>query len=86
MNTLGFSIDFMLLIISFISSFKMNKINYFPFLTTPFLLIFLSNSFIAFVSKLLTYPGNLPLAKGIATFISVFLPELSKQEPKDLTD
>ena len=36
------------LIISFMSSFKINKVNSFPALTAPFPLTFLSNSFIAF--------------------------------------
>ena len=58
--------DFMILIISFISSFKINKAKLFPALTTSFLLIFLSNLFIAFEAKLLTNPGKLYLAKGIA--------------------
>ena len=53
-------------------SFKINKINPFPALTTPFPLIFCSNLFIAFKTKLLTNPGKLSLAKGIATFASAF--------------
>ena len=46
----------------------MNKVNPFPVLTAPFPLIFLSNLFIAFEAKLLTNPGKLSLAKGIARF------------------
>ena len=40
----------------------MSKVNPFPALTSPFPLIFLSNLFIAFEVKLLTYPGKLSLA------------------------
>ena len=52
----------------------MNKMNLFPALTAPFPLMFLSSLFIAFE------------AKGIATFISTFLPKLSNQRPKDPLD
>ena len=72
-NILESSNDFMVLIISFISSFKTNKVNPLPALTAPFPLIFLSNLFIGFEVKFLTNPGNLSLSKGIATFLSVFL-------------
>ena len=54
----------MILIILFISSFKINKVN--PALAAPFPLIFLSNLFIAFEVKLLTNPGELSLDKGTA--------------------
>ena len=73
-NTPESSNDFMILIISFISSFKINKVNPFPALTAPFPLIFLSNLFIAFEVKLLTNPGKLFPAKGITAFASAFLP------------
>ena len=66
--------DFMILIISFISSFKINKVNPFPALTVHFPLIFLPNLFIAFEVKLFPNSGKLSLAKRIATFISVILP------------
>ena len=46
-NTLASSNDFMIFVISFISSFEMNKVNPCPALASPFLLIFLSNLFIA---------------------------------------
>ena len=61
----------------------MNKVNLFPALTAPFPLIFISNLFIAFEVKLLTNPGKLSLAKGIAMFVSAYFPELPNQEPKD---
>ena len=76
----------MILIISFISSFKINKINPFLDLTAPFPLIFLPNLFIAFEAKLLTNPDKLSLVKDIATFVSAFLPKLPTQEPKDPPD
>ena len=44
----------MILIISFISSFEVNKVNPFPTLTASFPLIFLLNLFTAFEVKLLT--------------------------------
>ena len=49
----------MILKISFIISFEINKVNSFPALTTPFPFIFLSNLFIAFEAKLITNPGKL---------------------------
>ena len=71
--------------IIFISSFEINKVNLFP-LTAPFPLIFLSNLFIAFESKLLTNAGKLSLAKGLAMFVCVFFLKLLMQEPKDSPD
>ena len=71
-NTPESSNDFVIFIISFISSFEINKVNPFPALTAPFPLIFLSNLFIALEVVLLTNPGKLFLAKGIATFVSAF--------------
>ena len=79
----------MILIISLISSVEINTVNSFAGLTAPFPLTFLSNLYIGFEAKWLTNPGNLSLAKGIATFISallVFLPKLTNQEPKDPPD
>ena len=66
------SYGFIILIISFISSFETNKANPFPALTAPLQLFFWSNLFIAFDVKLLTNPGKLSLARGIATFASAF--------------
>ena len=85
-NTPEASNDFMILIISFISSFEINKVNPFPAFTAFFPLIFLSNLFIAFDVKLLTNPGKLSLAKGIAMFVSAVFPKLPNQEPKDPPD
>ena len=70
----------MILIISFISSLEINKINLFPSLTAPFPLIFRSNLFIALTIKLLSYPSKLSFAIGIAIFVSAFLPKLPNQE------
>ena len=64
--------DFMILIISFKTSFEKNKINLFPALTAPFPLVFLSNLFISFEAKLVTSPGKFSLVKEIATFVSAF--------------
>ena len=47
-NTPKYSNYFMILIISFISSFKINKLNLFSALTARFPLISLSNLFVAF--------------------------------------
>ena len=67
----------MILIISFISSFEINKVNPFSALTALSPLNFLSNLFIAFEGKLLNNPGKLSLAKGLAIFVSVLFPKLS---------
>ena len=64
--TLECSNNYVIFIISFISSFKINKVNPFPALTGPCPVIFLSNLFIAFEAKLFTNLGQLSLAKGIA--------------------
>ena len=77
-NTPESSNDLVILIISFISSFKIKKVNSIPVSTVPFRFIFLSNLSIAFEVKLLTCPGKLALIKGIATFVSAFLPKLEK--------
>ena len=71
--------DFMILIMSFIFSFKVNKVNPFPALRGPFPLIFLLILFTPFESKFLTNPGKLSLTKGIAIFVSVFFPKLANQ-------
>ena len=85
-NTPRSSNDFMILIISFISSFEINKVNPFPAFTAPFPLIFLSILFIAFEVKLLTNPGKFSLVKEIAMFVSALFPKLRNQEPKDQYD
>ena len=85
-NTPESSNDFIILIIPFISSFEINKVNPFPALKTPFPLIFLSNLFIAFEVKLLTNPGKLSQTKGITIFVSSSFPKLANQEPKDPPD
>ena len=70
-NTPEYSIDFVTLIISFISSFERNKVNLFPALTAAFPLISISNFFIVLEAKCAN-PGKMSLAKGIAMFVSVF--------------
>ena len=65
----------MMLIIPLTSSLEINKVNLFPAWTSHLPLISISNLFIAFIAfeaKLLTNPDKLSLAKGIATFASVF--------------
>ena len=79
-NTPKSSNNFIISIISFIASFKINKVNPFPALTAPFPLNFLSNIFIAFEVKLLTNPDKLSLAKGVALLVRVFSPKLPNQE------
>ena len=54
---------FIVLTLLSISSFELNKVNYFPILTVPFSLIFLSKLFISFEVKLFTNPGTLSLTK-----------------------
>ena len=56
-NTPESSNDFIILILSFVSSFEMYKVNLFPTLAASFPYIFLSNLFIAFEVKLLTNTG-----------------------------
>ena len=86
-NMLESSSDFMILMISFISSFEINKVNPLPALTAPFPLIFLSNLFIAFEVKMLTHPGKLSQAKGIAIFVFVFfLNYLTKNQKTHLIE
>ena len=62
----------MTLIKTFISLFEINKVNLFLALAALFPFIFLSNLFIALEVKLLTNPGKLSLAKGIATSVITF--------------
>ena len=85
-NTPESSNDFIILIILFIYSFEINEVNYFPVLTAPFPLIFLSNLFIVLEVKLLANPDKLSLVKGIAMFVSAFFPKLPHQKPKDPPD
>ena len=79
------SIHFTILIISFISSFEMNKINSFSALTTPFRYIFLSNlsntDEVALVSNL----GKISLAQGTRSY-NVFLPKLPNVLPENPSD
>ena len=72
MNKFESSNDLMILLISFISSFEINKVNPFPALTGPFPLIFLSNVFIEFEGELLTNLGKLSLVKGKARSVTTF--------------
>ena len=74
--------DVIILILSFIFSFKTNKVNPFPAQTAPFSLIFLSNLFIAFEVKLVTNPGKLFLTKEIAICLLVlsFLNYVTKNQ------
>ena len=81
-NTPESSDDFIILIISFISPFKINKVNPFPALTAPFPHIFLSNLFIAFEVKLLTNPSKLSLDKRTAIFVYAFFSKLPNHESK----
>ena len=81
-NTPKSSNDFMILKISFISSFERDKLNPFPALIAPFPHILLPNLFIAFEVKLHTNPGKLSLPKGIARFFNAFFPKLANKEPK----
>ena len=71
----------MILIILFISSFEINKVDPLSALTAPFPLIF-----IVFQVKLLNNQDKLSLAKGIAMFVSTFFPKLPNQEPKKPPD
>ena len=64
--------DFMILMISFISSFEIIKLNPFLGLVAPFPLIFLSILLMAFEAKLLTYADKLSLAKGVTRSLVLF--------------
>ena len=68
---------FIIFIVSFISSFEINKVNPFSVMTAYFPLILLSNLFFVLEVKLLTNPGKLSLAKKIATLTSAFFPKIS---------
>ena len=85
-NRPEFSSDFTIQIISFISSFQMNKLNLFPVLMAPLRLIFLSNlsniDEVALVANL----GKAPLARRIGRFISASLPNLPITLPRNLSD
>ena len=83
-NTFESSNRLTILIILFISSFKINTVNLFPALTVLVPLIFLSNLFIALEIKFVTNRGKLSIAKGIAIFASAFFPKLASRESKDL--
>ena len=77
----------MILIISFICSFEINKVNPFPALKAPFPLIFLLNLFIYFEFQFFTNSVKSSLGKGIATFASAFFfSKLPNQELKDPPD
>ena len=52
----------------------MNKVNLFPALIALFPLTFLSNFFISLETKLITNPGKLSLANGVAAFFNALLP------------
>ena len=78
--------DFMVLIISFISSLEINKVIPFLYLRTIFPLISISNLFIAFEIKLLNNSDKLSVANGIASFSSVIFSKLANQEPEDPPD
>ena len=72
----------------FISSFEINKVNPFAAFTAAFKipLVFLSNIFIAFEVILLTNPGKLFLAEGIARSVITFLcklPNTLQSNPPD---
>ena len=73
----------MILIMSFMFSFEINKVNTFHALTVLLPLVFLSNFFIAFKTKLLTNLSKLSLAEEIAIVVSAFLPKLANQKPND---
>ena len=62
----------MILIISFIPSFKINKVNLSPSFTALFRLTVLSNLFVTFEVKFLTNSGKQSLAKGVVTFVIAF--------------
>ena len=72
-NTFESSNDFVILIILFISSFEINRINLFPAQTAPFPLLFFSSFFIAFKAELFNNPSKISVAKGIQTFVSLLV-------------
>ena len=66
----------MILIISYMSSFEINKVNPFPAQIATFPLIFLSNLYYALKVELLANSGKLSIIKGIVIFVSAFFPKL----------
>ena len=78
--------DFMILIISFISSLEINKVIPFLYLGTLFPLISISNLFNGFEIKLLNNSDKLSVANRIATFGSAIFSKLAYQEPEDPPD
>ena len=84
-NTFKSSSDFMILI-TFKYSFEINQVSPFPALAAFFPLIFISDLFIAFEARLLTNPGKLSLAKGIAKSVITFLPKLPNILRRNLPD
>ena len=77
----------MILIMSLISSFEINKLNLFSALTAPFSLIFLSKLFIALEVKLLTNPSKLSLAKELQNMLVLsFLNYLTNNEKIHVTE
>ena len=68
--------DFIILIISSISSFEMSKVNPFSALTAPCLLIFLSNVSNADEVALVDSLGKTFLAKETTMPVNAFLPKL----------
>ena len=86
MNTPKSSSFFMIFIISFISSFKINKVNPFTALTAPSGLIFPSNLSSALIGKLLANQDKLSVAKGFARPVITFsskLPNILGRNPPD---
>ena len=67
----------MILIISFIPSFKINKVNLSPSFAALFRLTVLSNLFVTFEVKFLTNSGKQSLAKGVVTFVIAFFTLIS---------
>ena len=76
----------MILIISYMSSFEINKVNPFPAQIATFPFIFLSNLYYALKVELLANSGKLSIIKGIVIFVSAFFPKLPNQEAKNLPD
>ena len=66
--------DFIIFIISLMCLVEINEVNCLFSLIASFLLIFLSNLFIAFEVRYLTNSSKLSLAKGIVTCASAFFP------------
>ena len=80
-NTPESSNDFIILIISFTSSFKIIKVNHLPVSCSD------SSLFTYFSSKLfIAFEVKFSLVKGIAIFASAFFPNLPSQEPKGSLD